>query len=88
MVLVVAFLVSRSCADNRPEVDSQEAIAIAKQQIDFEPDAVQIRNVPTSLQQHRVWAVSLYTGTPTVPDLCQIVEVDALSGDVIRVSHC
>jgi hypothetical protein len=87
-VLVVAFLVSRSCADNRPEVDSKEAIAIAKEQIDFEPDGVQIRNVPTSLRQHRVWAVSLYTGTPTAPELCQIVEIDALSGDVTEVSNC
>jgi hypothetical protein len=35
-----------------------------------------------------VWAVSLYTGTPTAPELCQIVEIDALSGDVTEVSNC
>jgi hypothetical protein len=87
-VLAFAFVVSRSCADNRPEVSSEAAIAIAKEQIDFEPDGVQIRNVPTSLQQHRAWAVSLYTGTPTVPELCQLVEIDALSGEVMSVDDC
>jgi hypothetical protein len=35
-----------------------------------------------------VWAVSLYTGTPTAPELCQIVEIGALSGDVTEVSNC
>lgn len=87
-VLLFAFVVSRSCADNRPDVDTQEAIAIAKEQIDFEPDGVQIRNVPTSLQQHRAWAVSLYTGTATAPELCQLVEIDASTGDVLSVNDC
>jgi hypothetical protein len=87
-VLLFAYLVSRSCGDNHPDVETQEAIAIAKEQIDFEPDGVQIRNVPTSLQQHRAWAVSLYTGTPTAPELCQLVEIDAKTGDVLSVSDC
>jgi hypothetical protein len=87
-VLLFAFLVSRSCADNRPGVDSKQAIAIAKAQVDFEPDAVQVRNVPTSLQQHRAWAVSVYTGTATAPEQCQLVEIDADSGDVLSVKDC
>jgi hypothetical protein len=87
-VLLLALLVSRSCGNNRPTVETQQAIAIAKEQIDFEPDGVQIRNVPTSLQQHRAWAVSLYTGTPTAPKLCQLVEIDANTGNVLSVTNC
>jgi hypothetical protein len=32
--------------------------------------------------------VSLYTGTPTAPELCKVVEIDAATGDVLRVNDC
>lgn len=88
VVLLFALLVSRSCGDNRPRVDSKEAIRIAKAQIDFTPAGVQVKNVPRSLQQRRVWVVSLYTGTPTAPEKCRLVEIDARTGDVTSVSAC
>jgi hypothetical protein len=49
---------------------------------------VQVKNVPRSLQQRRVWAVSLYTGTATAPEKCRLVEVDASSGAVVAVHTC
>jgi hypothetical protein len=69
-------------------VSSKEAIAIAKESIEFTPDGVQVKNVPRSLQQHRVWAVSLYTGTATAPQQCRLVEIDARSGAVLAVHSC
>lgn len=87
-VLLVALLVSKSCGDNHADVPSSEAIDIAKHQVDFVPDGVQIKNVPTSLQQQRAWVVSLYTGTATAPEKCQLVEIDADTGDVTSVSDC
>jgi hypothetical protein len=80
--------VARSCGDNRPDVSSQEAIEIAKREVPFEPDGVQVKNVPRSLQQRRVWAVSLYTGTAVAPRQCRLVEVDAESGAVIVIHGC
>jgi Peptidase propeptide and YPEB domain len=87
-VLLVALIASRSCASNTPEVSKDEAIDIAKGEISFAPDGVVVRNVPRSLDQRRVWAVSLFTGTATRPQLCQVVEVDADSGDVDAVHQC
>jgi hypothetical protein len=80
--------VARSCGDNSPDVSSKEAIAIAKESIEFTPDGVQVKNVPRSLQQHRVWAVSLYTGTAIAPQQCRLVEIDARSGAVLAVHAC
>jgi len=87
-VLLIAFVVSKSCGNNHPDVPSAEAIDIAKRQIDFAPDGVQIKNVPRSLQQRRVWVVSLYTGTATAPQLCKLVEIDAKTGAVNSVNDC
>lgn len=81
-------LVSKSCGDTHPDVASSEAIDIAKRQIDFVPDGVQIKNVPRSLQQRRAWVVSLYTGTATAPEKCRLVEIDAKTGDVTGVNNC
>jgi hypothetical protein len=69
-------------------VSQEEAVEIAKRQVDFEPRGVQIRNVPRGLEGQRSWAVSLYTGTPTRPGTCRLVEVDARSGSVIQIREC
>jgi peptidase YpeB-like protein len=87
-VLLIALLVSKSCGDNHAAVPSREAIDIAKRQIDFVPDGVQIKNVPRSLQQQRAWVVSLYTGTATAPEKCRLVEIDADTGAVTSVRAC
>jgi hypothetical protein len=84
-VLVVAFGVARSCGSSAPEVSRDEAVAIAKRQIDYEPDGIQVRNVPRGIDQRRVWAVSLYTGTARVPRRVTVVEIDAETGDVRAV---
>jgi hypothetical protein len=88
VVLVGALLVARTCGSTEPTVTQAEAIEIAKQQIDFEPRSVQIRNVPRGLEGRRSWAVSLYTGTISRPGTCRIVEIDARSGSVVQVREC
>ena len=40
------------------------------------------------MRRPRAWAVALYTGTPTAPELCQLVEIDANTGDVLSVNDC
>ena len=65
-----------------------DAIEIAKAEIDFEPRRVQIRNVPRGIEGQRSWMVSLYTGTPSNPQECRLVEIDADSGEVAAVIEC
>ena len=88
VVLVAALLVARTCGSSQPTVSQEEAIEIAKRQVDFEPRAVQIRNVPRGLEGRRSWAVSLYTGTIGSPGTCRVVEIDARSGQVAQVRPC
>jgi uncharacterized membrane protein YkoI len=88
VVLVAALLVARTCGSTEPTVTQAEAIEIAKRQVDFEPRATQIRNVPRGLEGRRSWAVSLYTGTISNPGTCRVVEIDARSGQVVQVREC
>jgi hypothetical protein len=87
-VLLLAFLVSRSCGSNDPQVSSEEAIEIARGEIAFEATGVRIVNAPRSLDQYRVWVVALFTGTATAPENCRQVEIDARTGDVVAVRRC
>lgn len=88
LVLLAALLVARTCGSSEPGITQAEAIEIAKQQIDFEPRSVQVRNVPRGIEGRRSWAVSLYTGTIGNPGECRVVEVDASSGRVAFVKAC
>jgi hypothetical protein len=86
-VLLVALVVARTCGSTRPDVSSEEAEQIAREQIDFNAPNMQIRNVPRGFER-RAWIVDLYTGTPSNPGRCRQVEIDAESGEVIRVRVC
>ena len=88
VVLVVAFLVSRSCGSVGNDVTQSEAVAIARDAIDFEPEHHQIRLFKKGFDSHPYWGVSLYNGSRTSPTRCQIVQVDAQSGDVAAVDDC
>jgi hypothetical protein len=87
-VLVVALLVARSCASRNTEITKEEAIVIAKGEIDFEPDAVQVRFFPRGVQSRPFWGVSLYTGTRQQPTECRIVQIDANTGRVAESNDC
>ena len=87
-VLLLAFLVARTCGSSAPDVSQEEAIEIARDQIDFEAEEVQIRNVPRGIEGQRSWMVSLYNGAPINPEQCRLVEVDAEGGEVLGVVEC
>ena len=86
-VLLFAFLVARTCGSTRPDVSSEEAFEIARKQIDFDAPRVQIRNVPRGFER-RAWIVDLYTGSLGNIGRCRQVEIDADSGQVIRIRSC
>ncbi len=85
-MLVVALVVARSCGSSQPAITKEQAIEIAKREIAYEPDGVQVRNVGQGVPvERRIWAVSLYQGSATRPTRLTVVEVDAETGDVRRV---
>jgi len=81
LVLLVAFLATKSCARQENKISQDEAIAIARAQIDFEPDKVQIRYLPQGIPPVYYWAVSLYTLKNGQPDRVQVVLVNVTTGE-------
>ena len=81
-VLLVAFLVLKSCARQQNEVSQDEAVAIARMEIDFEPDKHQIRYLPQGVPPVYYWAVSFYTvDSRGNPARVQVVLVNATTGE-------
>jgi hypothetical protein len=86
-VLLLALAVSRGCASSSSEISQEEAIAIAKREVEYEPDRTLVRlirrGVPNS---RRFWAVSLSTlDTNGRPDRVTVVVVDARTRAVDEV---
>ena len=81
-ILLVAFLVTKSCARQQNEISQDEAVAIAKEHVDFTPDGYQVRYLPQGVPPVYYWAVRLYTGTNEQPDRVQVVLVNATTGAV------
>jgi hypothetical protein len=86
LVLLAASGVLR--ADAGLEVDADQAVQIARQQVDFNPENVQVRLVRQGFGLRPVWAVSLSIPGPQTNTYLRLttVEVDARTGDVLRVA--
>jgi hypothetical protein len=85
-VLLAAFLVSRGCASSGTNVSQEEAIEIARKQLDFRPRCVQVRYLRRGLKSTPVWAVSLWTLKRGQFDRVAIVLVATRDGRVISVT--
>jgi hypothetical protein len=82
-ILLAAFAVSRSCGSTDHEVSKDEAIAIAREAADIEPDRVQIRFVQRGIPPRQFWAVSLYTvDADDRPTQVKLLLVDARTGEI------
>jgi hypothetical protein len=88
VVLLLALLVSRSCGRVGDEISQDQAVAIAKAEIEFEPDAFQVRLFKKGIKSRPYWGVSLYNGSRVQPTRCRLVEVDAVTGEVAAISAC
>jgi hypothetical protein len=85
-VLVAAFIVSKSCGAVGDEISQEQAVAIARQEIDYEPERVMVRLLKQGLKSRPYWAVSLATFTDTgALERATVVVVDARSGDVTQI---
>ena len=86
-VLALAFVAAQTCQKSQIRVDKDQAIATAKQRIDFEPRRTQIRLLRQGITSEPYWIVSL--SIPTERDdvfrKLALVKIDANTGKVDSV---
>jgi hypothetical protein len=81
-VFVLAFFATKTCAARDENVSFEEAEAIAREEVDFEPETVLIRPVQRGLDAHLYWAVSLSTTNAAgLREECATVLVDSENGE-------
>jgi len=84
-VLLAALIASRSCASRETEVSRDDAIAIAREEVDYEPDCARARFLPRGFQSRPTWAVSLVTvGAGGRLERVTVVIVDGRTGAVLE----
>jgi hypothetical protein len=86
-LLVLAFVVSRSCQQSQIRVTKEQAIASAERQVDFDPTRTQVRLRRQGVGSKPFWIVSLSIpreGGRAFKELA-VVRVDANSGKVADV---
>jgi hypothetical protein len=82
-VLLLAFIVLKSCARQQNEVSQDEAVAIARKEIDFTPDKYVVRYLPQGIPPVYYWAVNFYTvGENGQIGRTDVVLVNATTGNV------
>ena len=59
VVLGAALLVARSCGETDPRISQDQAVAIAEQELSFEPNDVRVRFLKRGLRQREFWLVGL-----------------------------
>jgi len=85
---VIALLASRTCGSAGKPVTQQQAVEIARKQIDYQADGVNVRFLRRGVSEHPFWAVSLWTrGGGGGYDRITVVVVDAEDGSVAQVNR-
>lgn len=64
VILLAAFLVSKSCGATRTKISQDQAIEIAKSSISYTPNHVLVRLIKRGLHSQAFWAVSLSQKQP------------------------
>jgi hypothetical protein len=59
LLFALIFVASRTCA-NKGDIEADQAVAVARQQIDFRPDGHNVRFMRRGVNQRPFWAVSLW----------------------------
>jgi hypothetical protein len=88
-VLVLAFVVAKSCQQSQIRFTKEQAIAVAERQIDFEPRRTQVRLLRQGINSRPYWIVSL-----SIPDedgdgfrRLTVVRLDANTGKVAEIDR-
>jgi len=90
-VLVIAFFVSRGCDDG--DVTQEEAVATAKEAIDFEATYTQVRFLRQGINRRPNWFVSLSIPIGFSGDRADlfaalaVVQIDAETGEITSIKE-
>jgi hypothetical protein len=85
-LLLLIFAASRSCQREGLDVSQAEAVEIARQEVDFEPDDVQVRLLRQGVNFSQRWIVGLAELGEDGERLNEtVVIIDASTGDVVEV---
>jgi len=81
-VLLLAVIALQTCASRDENISYEEAEAIARDEVDFEPEKVLVRGVQRGLDAQLYWAVSLSTENAAgIREECATVLVSAKTGE-------
>jgi hypothetical protein len=88
-VLVLAFVVAQTCQQSQIRYTEQQAIALAKRQVDFTPDRTQVRLVRQGIASEPFWFVSLSVAGDGKDEFRELalVKIDANNGKLESVSR-
>ena len=89
-LLVLTVIVSRTCQQSEIELTQEEAVALATEQVRFEPENTQIRLLRQGLDRHPFWIVSLSIAESrrtSASTQLAVVRIDATSGEVVEVNQ-
>jgi hypothetical protein len=84
-VLLVAYFVARPCQEEQLRVTEEQAIAIAEQEVEFEPTRTVIRFLRQGVNREPFWLVSLSIPVPGEDEIYRrlaVVRIDARTGEV------
>ena len=86
-VLVVAFIAAQTCQKSQIRVNKDQAIATAKERIEFTPRRTQIRLLRQGITSKPYWIVSLSIPTEEKDVFSELalVKIDANTGEVDSV---
>ena len=88
-MLLLTYFGAKNCQDEQIQTTEEDAIELAREQVDFEPTDVQIRLLRQGIDRQPKWFVSLSIplGDPgdDVFKQLAVVRIDARSGEVESV---
>jgi hypothetical protein len=89
-ILVLAFVVGKGCQDRDVQLDQDEAVEIAREQVDFTPTYTQVRLLRQGINRKAYWFVSLsipigFDGDrPDLFDALAVIKIDSKTGQVVE----
>jgi hypothetical protein len=87
-LLLLALVVSRTCGSQDKQISSEQAVAAAQAEIDFEPDHTAVRFLRQGVPSRPYYGVSFSAGTEGQPGYrLTTVLVDARTGQVTQVDR-
>ena len=90
VLLALSVIVARTCQQAQIRVTQEQAVATAKDQIDFTPTATQVRLLRQGIGRQPFWIVSLSIPNPDSEGTFRhlaLVRVDANTGEVASVQQ-